>query len=185
MSFPSDSWDYLLAGSYTQGPWTFAARYRLRQKQRDNEEKSALETRWEQRARLSANYQAKQWNAKTQVDFSHVGNEQGWMVSQNVGVQWGKRWRMNALVAWFKTDGYDTRIYTYERGMLYTYSFPSFSGHGMRLAFLGRADVSSRLMLMAKLSTTHYFDRDVIGTGYQRIDSPTMTDLEIQLKWKF
>lgn len=185
VSFPSDSWDYLLAGSYTQGPWTFAARYRLRQKQRDNEEKSALETRWEQRARLSANYQAKQWNAKTQVDFAHVGNEQGWMVSQNVGGQWGKRWRMNALVAWFKTDGYDTRIYTYERGMLYAYSFPSFSGHGMRLAFLGRADISTRLMLMAKLSTTHYFDRDVIGTGYQQIDSPTMTDLEIQLKWKF
>ena len=185
VSRPSHAWDAMTIMAYRQKQFSLTARLRVRQRQKDNEDKTALESRWEQRARLAADYEGRQWSTRTQADMAHVGSEQGWMVSQNVGVRLGRQWRLNALVAWFKTDGNDARIYTYERGMLHAYSFPSFAGHGMRWALLGRADLSKRLMLMGKLSTTHYFDRHVIGSSLQQINSSSMTNLEMQLKWRF
>ena len=66
-----------------------------------------------------------------------------------------------------------------------TFNFPAFYGKGIRYALLARADFSSRLMLMARLAVTDYFDRDHISTGLQRIDHSSKTDLELQLRWRF
>ena len=39
--------------------------------------------------------------------------------------------------------------------------------------------------MITKLGTTHYFDRDHIGSSLQEIASSSQTDLEMQVKWKF
>lgn len=62
--------------------------------------------------------------------------------------------------------------------MLYAFYFPSFSGKGFRGTLNVRAKVSKQLLLVAKLATTHYFDRDVISSGLQQIDSSSQTNLE-------
>ena len=59
-----------------------------------------------------------------------------------------------------------------------------FSGEGLRLALTARADLNSHLRLSAKVGYTNYFDRPVIGTSLQQIDHSSMTDLDIQLRWK-
>jgi hypothetical protein len=186
ISQSSHAWDNLLQLSYTHRRWTFGARYRLRIRQRDNDDKTALVIRTEHRGRLSAEYSAA-WSSKTQVDFGLLaseGRERGLMVSETLGFT--HRWlRLNGGLGWFHTDSYDSRVYLYELGPLNTYSFTQFSGEGIRYWLMARANIGSRLMLTAKFGTTNYFDRPTIGSSYQQIDHSSQTDLDLQVRWKF
>ena len=69
--------------------------------------------------------------------------------------------------------------------MLYQYTFSSYDGEGIRYSVMARADISNRLLFIARLQTVNYFDRSVIGSGLQAIDHSSRTDLQLQLRWKF
>ena len=186
VSQSSHSWDQLLQLSYTKSRWTFGGRYRLRIRQKDNDDKTALVTRTEHRGRLSAEYSSV-WSSRTQVDFGFTSfkeHEKGLMVSETLGFT--HRWlRLNGGAGWFHTDSYDSRVYLYELGPLYSYSILQFSGEGIRYWLMARANIGSRLMLTAKLGITNYFDRSTIGSSYQQINHSSQTDLDLQLRWKF
>ena len=186
ISQSSHSWDNLLQLSYTKNRWTFGGRYRLRLRQKDNEDKTALITRTEHRGRLSAEYSSV-WSSRTQIDFGFTSfkeQERGLMVSETLGFT--HRWlRLNGGLGYFHTDSYDSRVYLYELGPLYSYSVTQFSGEGIRYWLMARANISSRLMLAAKLGTTNYFDRSTIGSSYQQINRSSQTDLDLQVRWKF
>ena len=188
VSQSSESWDFLLQGVYTHRLWTIGSRYRLRLKQKDNEDKTGLLRREEHRARLTADYDGKgRWSSHTQVDMTFVGGTQregGLMVSQTLGFTHG--WlRLNAGFGYFRTDGYDSRVYIYEASPLYCYGITQFYGEGIRYWLMARAKIGKRLMLTAKAGTTNYFDRATIGSGYQQIFRSSKTDLDLQLRWKF
>ena len=113
-------------------------------------------------------------------------NSKGMMVAQHFG------WKPTTLpfqtdlyVAWFHTDDYFSRIYSYEKNILYAFNMPSFYGEGIRLAFTFRLELLKSLTLSAKLAHTHYFDRDLIGTELEEINSSHKTDLYALLRWKF
>ena len=187
VSFASWSWDNQLSATLTAGRMVAAARYRLRVRQRDNTARSALVSRTEQRLRLSAAWRGGAWRADTQADMALAAcdsTSRGFMVTQGGGVAVGK-FTADGNVGYFNTQSYDSRLYVYERGLLYNFSFPMFYGEGIHYALRVRCDVSPRLMLMAKASVTDYFDRSSIGSGLQRIDRSSQTDVEMQLRWKF
>lgn len=48
-----------------------------------------------------------------------------------------------------------------------------------------KANINSHLMVLAKVGTTNYFDRNHISSSYQQINQSAITDLDIQVKWKF
>ena len=186
ISQSSHSWDQLLQVSYSKKRWSFGGRYRLRIRQKDNDDKTALVTRTEHRGRLSAEYSSV-WSSRTQVDFGFISfnaPEAGLMVSETLGFT--HRWlRLNGGLGWFHTDSYDSRVCLYELGPLYTYSFSQFSGEGIRYWLMARVNIGSRLMLTAKMGVTNYFDRSTIGSSYQQINRSSQTDLDLQLRWKF
>ncbi|MGM9705907.1 MAG: helix-hairpin-helix domain-containing protein [Prevotella sp.] len=187
ISSASHSFDNFISATYIADKFTFGARYRLRLKQRDNDDKTGLTDITEQRARITAGYANGKWQFNIQGDInSNMSNENsiGWMISQNTNYK--NRW-LNASIglSYFNTDDYDSRIYTYEKGLLYNFSFPSFFGHGIRYYTHIRTDFSPKLMLIFKLSTTDYFDRNKISSSYQQIDHSSMTDIEAQVRWKF
>ena len=186
ISQSSHSWDQLLQVSYSKKRWSFGGRYRLRIRQKDNDDKTALVTRTEHRGRLSAEYSSV-WSSRTQVDFGFISfntPEAGLMVSETLGFT--HRWlRLNGGLGWFHTDSYNSRVYLYELGPLYSYSFTQFSGEGIRYWLMARANIGSRLMLTAKMGVTNYFDRSTIGSSYQQINRSSQTDLDLQLRWKF
>ena len=110
----------------------------------------------------------------------------GMMISQSMG------WKPTTLplqldgyLAWFHTDGYSSRISSYEKNILYAFNMPSFYGDGMRFALTFRLDIWKRLSLSAKLAHTHYWDRDLIGTDTEEISGSDKTDLYALLRWKF
>ena len=186
VSQASHSWDQLLQVTYSKRHWTLGGRYRLRIRQRDDDDKEALVTRTEHRGRISAEY-SQGWSSRTQVDFGFIsfnGNERGLMVSETLGLT--HRWlRLNGGVGWFHTDSYDSRVYLYELGPLYTYSVAQFYGEGIRYWLMARANIGKRVMLTAKIGVTDYFDRSTIGSSYQQINASSQTDLDLQLRWKF
>jgi len=188
VSRSADSFDAMLSATLSLKRWTLSGRYRLRMRYRDNDEKTAAVRYSTHRARLSATCDyGKGWSSTTQADFALTdfdGSDRGYMLSQNVNVQW--RWLKATVSAnYFHTDSYESRLYAYERGPLHTFSFPSYYGHGLRYAFMLRADIGKRLMAIAKIGVTDYFDRSTIGSGLQTIDGSAMADVDVQLRWRF
>ena len=156
-------------------------------KEKDNQKKTALTNRVEQRGRVAVGYDGGMWASKTQADVSHVSykdNDFGWMLGETVTMKPLQWLSLVGNVAYFNTDGFDSRIYVYEKGPLYSFNFPSFYGEGIRYSLFVRADFSKNLMLIAKFATTNYFDRNTIGTGLRKINRSSMTDLDLQLRLK-
>lgn len=186
VSQSSHSWDNFLQATYRHKRWMLLGRYRFRMKERDNADKSALIYRYEHRGRLAAAYETERWSTKTQVDVAYSSlttGSFGYMLTENIAYR-QRRWQLFATVGYFNTDDYASRVYVYERALLYTFSFPVFFGEGIRYALNACADIGRHVMLIAKLGTTNYFDRSTIGSALQQIDRSSMTELEIQLRLK-
>ncbi len=188
VSQASTAQDYMAEATYALNThWSLKGRYRLHLRQLDNTKKTALRRHNEHRARLSLTFNSDEWTLSTQADGVRAANyniEHGWMVSENIA--WRHRWwQLSLYAAYFNTDSYDSRIYVYERQLPHNFAFPMYYGRGYRLSFVGRATIGSHLQLDAKIGTTHYADRDVISSGLQEINAPSMTDLDLQARWQF
>ena len=171
VSQSSYNWDHLLQGTWQHRRWTLDARYRLRLKQNDNADKTGEGG----------------FGAHTQIDggyYAYGEKEWGMMISQSLSYE-GRWLRLNGGVGYFHTDSYDSRVYLYEKGPLYTYGLTSFYGEGIRYWLMARVAIGQKLTLTAKIGVTDYFDRSTIGSSYQQIDASSMTDMDLQVRWKF
>jgi hypothetical protein len=188
VSQSSYNWDHLLQGTWQHRRWTLDARYRLRLKQKDNADKTALDSHPEHRMRLGISYAGEGgFGTHTQIDggyYAYGEKEWGMMISQSLSYE-GRWLRLNGGVGYFHTDSYDSRVYLYEKGPLYTYGLASFYGEGIRYWLMARAVIGQKLTLTAKIGVTDYFDRSTIGSSYQQIDASSMTDMDLQVRWKF
>lgn len=189
VSQPSTARDFLAEACWQPSRrLTLKGRYRLRQRQQNESGTKQLIRNNEHRGRLTLSYQSSAaWSSKTQVDLVRVAQQQiehGYMLSQRV--DWKGRWlQLGAMAAWFDTQSYASRVYAYERQLPHEYAFPMFYGRGYRLALTARADISPSWQLNMKVGHTHYNDRSVIGSGLQEIAGSSMTDLDMQVRWRF
>ena len=186
VSLSSRAFDNLLQVSYVRNLWTLEARYRLKLREKDNKDKTALQTITTHRGRLSLSYDGN-WSSRTQLDYTQIASSQqdrGWMASQTLGYRY--RWlRLSGGLGYYHTDSYDSRVYLYESGPLYNYGFSQYSGEGIRYWLMARGEIGKRLIVTAKFGTTDYFDRSVIGSSYQQIDGSSQSDVDLQVRWKF
>jgi len=184
----SHAYDYLLSAAYASTIWSLEGRYRLRQRQRDNVAKTQLTNHREQRARLRLTLRPHhRLTTITQADgilHSFRERSHGYALSQQVAYTLG-RLTANLAATYFNTNSYDSRIYLYERAPLYTFSFPSLSGHGLRYSLMLRATIARSLVATARIATTNYFDRTTIGTGYQQSEGSSQTTLDLHLRYVF
>ena len=194
VSQSSYSWDNLLQATWQKQRWTFTGRYRLRLRQQDDETKKALVNRWEHRGRLSADYTTTTgFGGRMQIDggFSSRSEEGGvrsgeWGGMVSATLVYTRRWlRLNGGFGYFHTDSYNSRVYIYELGPLYTYSSQMFYGEGIRYWLMARANIGKHLTLTAKIGVTDYFDRTTIGSSYQQVDASSLSDLDLEVRWKF
>ncbi len=186
-SAASRCFDSQLSVQCSSGSWTLAARYRLKVREKDSEDKTSLLNHTVHRLRLSLGCATPVWSLQLRGDaVRSVYKEQsnGYMASLSGGTAL-KRLRLYAAAAYFHTDDYNSRIYSYERGMTYEFAFPSYSGEGIRYALLLGWQPFASLSFSAKLSTTDYFDRSVVGTALQQVNGSSLTDVAVQMKWKF
>lgn len=162
--------------------------YRYKQKERDvtgmNGELTLPTYHHQARYRLS--YQIDKFLLRTTADFNVFTQQQhsyGWQVTQLAGIEWWKI-KFHLQGTYFHTDDYDSRVYGYEKGLLYTFYSPSFSGEGLRYSLHVRLDLGKTLMLIAKFGHTHYLDRDIISSGNDQIAGSNKCDLQLQARLK-
>jgi hypothetical protein len=184
---PSHAWDHFLSATYQHGSSSFSARYRMKMRVRNNEDKTSLSYQYEHRGRLSFTQTYHAWTVKSQIDLAltrQTTNSFGWMISQNITYR-HRQSNINVSIAYFHTDDYNSRIYSYEKQPLYSFSFPMYYGQGIRYSLFFRQDIHPHWMIIAKVGVTNYFDRKEIGTALQTIHHSSQTDLDLQFRWKF
>lgn len=183
----SHSIDHGISATYRWGSFTVFARYRMKMREKDNDDKTALIYKKEHKARAFLSFTESPWTVKTigDVAYTHYKNKSmGWMVSEQVSYQ-RRQIQVHANMGYFHTNDYDSRIYAYERGPLYTFSSTMFYGKGIHGSLLFRHDINAHWMVIAKMGYTRYFDRDTIGTALQAIAHNWKADLDLQCRWKF
>ena len=189
----SRAMDGFLSSMIRFGNLTLVSRYRIRFRQKntfdDNvtTELKPLVWQTDQRARLGAVWDNGTLRLSSQVDAAlsrYDDVSKGVMFSESVGLTM-KRIAINASFKYYVTDDYDSRLYSFESGPLYSFSMPAYYGHGIRYALLVKLKPSDKLTLYAKAGVTDYFDRDIIGSDLQQISASSACTLEFQTRWKF
>ncbi len=183
----SQAFDNMIQATWQPGNWELSARYRLRIRQKDDGQSDRTVWHSTHRMRWSAAYgQAQGWNAALQADAAYAASLQrdwGLMLSARAGCSLS-RLHADAHAGYFRTTGYESRLYTYEYGMRYDMAYPAFYGEGIRYSLMLRAGVGRSLSLSVKVGVTDYFDRPVIGSGLQQINASSMADADLQLHWR-
>ncbi len=202
VSSSSYSWDNSITGTWNKNSsWSFSLRYRIKMKQCDkttknetNEKKGtegtkekALLTKYDHRLRLLAIYNKEKWSLRTQVEgcsLSFDETTKGYIIAQSASYKPTSTLEIYANAAWFNTDDYDSRLYSYERGVRYSFGSTSYYGKGIHAALMLKYKPLYRLTLQGKVGHTRYFDRETIGTAERMIFSSHYTDIELQVQVK-
>ncbi len=85
----------------------------------------------------------------------------------------------------FATDGYNSRIYTYENDVLYAFSVPSYFDKGQRWYLMLKWKIIPQATLWLRYARTTYFNRSIIGSGNDEILGNHKSEVKIELKVRF
>ena len=183
--------DNVVSASYKTGNWLLSGKYRLHLRQKDSKSVANLSWQTEHRLRIGAEWTGGGWTSRSQLDFTSVSStsessslSQGFMITENIGYDIGK-WLIFAGGKYFNTDGYDSRLYSYERAMPHTFSFPAYYGHGIRYSLVATWAPIPSLQITAKAAVTDYFDRSTISSGQQQINASSACDIEVGMRWRW
>jgi hypothetical protein len=85
----------------------------------------------------------------------------------------------------FHVKDWDNRIYLYEPGFYYSFSFPAYYGEGQKTTFLITLKAFKALTLSCKVTGICYRNRDTVGSGYDltKGNKRWLSGLQIQLRF--
>lgn len=194
ISKPSQGVDFRFQAVWTpRRDLTLLANYRFKRRERDVTGTGGEEIvqTFHNRGRFRLTYAPGIWKFQTTADYNvfsqqNLLSSHGWQCTQSVAcaLPWFPL-SVSVQGTYFDTDDYDSRVYVYEKGLLYSFYSPSFSGNGFRCSAHLRLDVGKTLMVLAKLGHTVYRDRNEIGSGNDLIAGNRKTDLQVQVRLKF
>jgi len=200
VSRPSSGFESLCKMTYqpaSRTEWQF--RYKVKNQQRDCTLSDGHKQPFNfirHDARVQLNRQANQHILlKSTLSAAYLMNADspngvGYALSQLV--RWdGRLWkaayqqRIQFMLTYFHTDDYAVRVYATEPTQRFSMGFKSYYGHGIRSLLMFSSDIGQHFSLTAKITGTHYFDRDQIGTGLEAILQRYRHDAVLQLKIKY
>lgn len=194
ISKPSQGVDGMFQATYSpERNLSMYLNYRYKQKERDvtgTSGKTILPI-FQHRLRYRLTYTPGVWNFRTTLDYNHFHSQgkpagQGYQCTQSCAYAFPSfPLSVSLQGSYFHTDDYDSRVYISEKGLLYTFYTPSFSGRGFRCSAHLRYDLNKAVMLLVKYGETIYQDRDAIGSGNDLIEGNKKGDLQMQLRVKF
>lgn len=193
---PSTGYDFIIQSTYTPHEnLSMLVRYRFKNKEKNytNEEKiKSVRPLYHHKIRYQLTYTPwKNINLRSTVDYNQI-NPQG--VPASRGFQFiqtaaytfsGLPLRIELHGAYFHTDDYSSRVFSYEKSLLYTFYIPSFYGRGIRTSMFLRYDITKNWMCIVKFGSTIYHDRQEIGSGLDLIRGNKKSDLQMQLRITF
>ncbi len=142
--------------------------------------------------RVQFNYQALPWlklQSRIELikrDAPLKSTETGYLMYNGFQVKpVEKNWTLYFRYVLFDTDSYDTRLYTYENDVPYSFSVPSFYGQGSRFYMMLNTKINRDLSFILRLAQTWYSDRKIISSGLDEINSNQKTDVKAVLRYSF
>ncbi|MEO9022475.1 MAG: helix-hairpin-helix domain-containing protein [Ginsengibacter sp.] len=96
-----------------------------------------------------------------------------------------KPFSANARVLYFESDGYDSRMYTFENDVLYGYSIPVFFDKGYRYYINVNYDFSRKMSVWIRFAQTIYSDKTSIGSGLDVIQGNKRSEMKLQIIYSF
>ncbi len=84
---------------------------------------------------------------------------------------------------YFETDDYNSRIYSYENDVLYSYSIPAFFDKGYRYYLNLNYDIGKQLTVWLRWAQTIFQNRRTVGSGLDEISGNRRTEIRVQLRW--
>lgn len=140
--------------------------------------------------KIDQNWEDRFVRTKSGFDINFIQNDEelnkGWTLFQDLGFDlWKSKVKMDFRYVVFHSDSYDNRIYLYEKDLYRNFSISALSGTGYRMYALFAIHLSKHNKLWLKLSKTIYTDqREVIGSGKERIQGNTKSDFKIEYQLK-
>lgn len=192
---PSNGQEATLQATYSPNrKISMYLRYRYKKKDRNYTDEDKVKTvrpLYHHRLRYQLKWDVtNQLFLRTTLDYNRINPDrveasQGFQVVQSISYQVPFIPLQTELHgSYFQTDDYDSRVYSYEKGLLYSFYSPSFYGKGSRFAVHLRWDINKQLMVIGKLAQTRYYDRNEIGSGWDMFEGKHKTDLQLQLRLK-
>jgi hypothetical protein len=196
---PSGGLDTRLVVEYDPRPWLASyVQVRAEHEEASAERRGpggrllgALQSERRQSARWHTEYRfSDAFTVRTRIQLSRFvvpphSPSYGLLLSQGVRLQPIESLRIDARAAVFDTDGYESRIYTYEHDLLYSFSVPVLYGRGQRSYVLFQYEPVSSLTIEAKYGVTWYPHRKTIGSGLNETEGNRSRELRFQLRWQY
>jgi len=193
---PTSARDYMAQVNYNpKRRHSFYARFRWRDRGRNSpDEELAIDFPVDQirmQLRLNGDYPvSKSVRLKSRIEFSgfelESTNERGFMIYQDV--LWHplqSKWSVAARYALFDTPSYDTRIYAFENDVLFAYSIPAYYGRGSRAYLMVQCKVTRTLSVWVRYGNWYYADRNIISSGNNEISGNSLSELKMQVRYRF
>ncbi len=109
----------------------------------------------------------------------------GYLIYQDVFIRpENKPFGISLRYALFDTDTYDERIYAYEADVLYSFSVPAYYYKGSRFYLILKYKITGWLDFWLRFSQTYYNGRASIGSGPNKIEGNTRSEIKAQIRIK-
>jgi len=92
---------------------------------------------------------------------------------------------VSSRMCWFNTHDYESRIYTLEKDVMYSYAVTGFSGEGYKFYLLAAYAFKKKLKLQCRYSVVTYFDRTTIGSGWSEVNSDRLHQINLLISYRF
>ena len=116
----------------------------------------------------------------TRIDYKYVdpSGSRGMLLLQDINYRF-RHIPVNLMFRYciFNTDSWDSRIYTFENDLLYSYSIPALSGEGSRSFLMVKWDIGKFAEMRVKYGITSLIEN--------RIDVKESNEIKIQFKLMF
>lgn len=112
------------------------------------------------------------------MDATFLSQNYGMMVNESMEYRFW--WlRLNAFLGYFRTKDYESRVYAFEPGLLYTMSFGSYFGEGIRCGLRAKAEIGKHWVLVCKGAMTNISTAIIFRQDYNK------SMALLRLIWKF
>ncbi len=106
----------------------------------------------------------------------------GTLLYQEANYRLSDKLKISMRLTFFDTDGYESRLYQFERDIPGVLTNQMLYGKGSRWYLLCNYKLAPILSVSLKFSTTHYYYRSFIGSQADRINGDELSALALQLQ---
>jgi len=189
---PTKGNDYLLQADYKiSRAIKMYVRYKSETKEEEFPESTEISGKRKDNVRFHINYkEGENWSFANRFETSLIDFDDtetnGYMLYQDIKYKpLFSRFSFTSRYVLFNATEYDNRIYAYENDVLYGYSIPAYYGKGSKIYLVAKCNVIRNLDFWLRIAQTTYTDREVLKSGWDEIEGNKMTEIKLQLRYKF